>query len=155
MQITASNIQEFAGGLTASVTKWDANDGRNLLVYFDAINPNVHVDVEILNTAGTVVASKKEKGSALSAGLFISVLNTEGEAFSVIDDTLNILSVEGDPATFAPGKIIVRVSGKTDGMIFRAAIGENVFVGATKVLQGTLYGNGVYELTIPFTDLLA
>lgn len=154
MQITAASIQEFVGGVTPQVYKFDANDVGSLNLLVDAIQPNVHLDIQLLNSSDAVVMSRSEKGVEFSEGLFIKIQDEPGAPFAIIGNTTNFITVEGDPATFAPGKLVVRVAGKIDGMTLRANIGENL-IGGVKVLQGQLAGNGVYEITIPFTGLQA
>ena len=154
MDVLLADIGEFQGGAAFSGNKASANitSQGSLILLVDQLQANVHVDLEIRNTAGTVVASRKEKGSAFLEGLVCEIRDNTGVAFSVVDDTGTNLIVEGDPSTFAKGTLTLRISGKIDGAFIRCTMDSSF--GPT-IRKGNIIDKGVYELEIEFGNMTA
>lgn len=149
MQVTAGNITEFSGGATGNMNKLTKSAGGPLMLLVDGIQPSVHVDIEILDTNDAVLASKTEKGSALQAGLIIQVNSDPSVlSYALVDGAGANLIVDIPPASANPAKLMVRLAGKIDGILMRGGIES---FNLNSWLGGAISGNGVYEITIPFT----
>ena len=155
MIINKNDLEYFEGGVTRTTdifgTSFSAavDGGGYLELLVDKlVAQNVHVDIELKDMNGAVVASKKGKDASFAEGIFVYVKNEAG-SFSIDNNTLNILEVTGDSPTLGAGSsIVLRISGKIDGAIYRVRYGFGF--GAQAIDGGTISGNGVFELIVPF-----